>query len=243
MVNPLLPNLAFAEAHCNAISQLIARAVHEQQTAGVWAMTVSPSRIQNLRTSIQSYEAAYANTTNLADQAALNANISALNALISAGFAVAGIFATASAAPIFLASVGVAGVFLVADALTAPEAPHGLTIAADVGVNRLGNILSVAGDDAYAVSTRSAVYSAAAGKLVGVVGFAMAALDARKKLGISAKLTTEEKRLKKELEAYKSELKSLEKIAYAEEVRRACMKAAQEDLRSAYNSQTPQCLL
>lgn len=241
-VLPLFPSFARADGHCNAINQMIANAAAQKQNAGAWAITIAPNHIQQMRSAVAELEAKYANAASLANEVEFNAYLGVLNAFLAAGFAIAGATGAVAAAPLLIASIGVGGAMLIADGLTAPQSPDGLEIAADIGINRVGGLLSIAGEDAYAVSLNSAKYAAKAGKILGVVGAGMAAFSAGKKWGASSQRTAEEEKLRDALDTIRAELTNLEMIAYAEEVRFACMSAVEADLAGAYGGQTPACL-
>lgn len=225
---------------CSAIDQMIITAADAKQGAGGWAITTAPGRAQDLLAEIAKLEKTYADTSVLADRAQLNAYLATLNALIAIGFTfAAGGIATG---PLLVASVTTAGVFMVADALTAVQAPEAMEVATDVGINRVGVVLSAAGDDAYALSTEAATLSQGAAKIVGSVGIVLAAYTARKKLDTATALADEEEALKAELDNLKQLAQDMQDKDFAGEVRERCMEALESGLIVARTMQNPQCL-
>lgn len=229
-----------ANVTCGAIDQMIINAANAKQAAGGWAVTTAPGRAQDLLAEIAKLEATYADTSVLADRAQLNAYLATLNAVVAIGFTfAAGGIATG---PLLVASVATAGVFMVADALTAVQAPEAMEVATDVGINRVGVVLSAAGDDAYALSTEAATLSQGAAKVVGSVGIVLAAYTARKKLDTATALADEEIALKAELDNLKQLAQDMQDKDFAEEVRAKCMEALEGGLIGARTTQNPQCL-
>lgn len=235
-----LPRMARADG-CNAIDLMIAHAVSGELNASTWALTVSPAYVSELQIKMAELDNQYANAAGLADQTTFNAYLGLLNAVIAGGIFIAGATGAVAAAPLLVASVGFGGVMMIADGWTSPIAPSGLQIAGDVGLSRVGGLLSVAGDDAYAVSLNSAKYASKAGNILGFVGAALAAFQAGQKFGAAANRTAEESALREQLGDLQAELQSLQNAAYIEEVRRGCMQAVADDLAAARLQQTPGC--
>ena len=244
VVSPIFAKAVFADSHCDPINNMIAQAAEQHANAGSWALTVSPDVISRLEIEVGLLEQRLSSAQDLADVAKFRAYLSGLNATVSLGFAIAGVFATGAAVPIlFVGSIAVGGTVLVADALSGPAVPEGIEVARDIGISRVGGLLSIAGDDAYAISTNAAKYSANAGKLLGIVGAGIAAYDAGQKLGAASIRSAQENTLKAKLLDVKQELSSLKRVEYATEIREACTKAVEVDLAEAYGTQVPQCIL
>ena len=244
IVSSVFAKDVFADSHCDSINTMIAQAVEQHANAGAWAFTVSPDAISRLETEVELLEQRLSSAHELADDAKFRAYLSGLNATVSLGFAIAGVFATGAAVPIlFIGSIAVGGTVLVADALSGPAVPEGIEVARDIGISRVGGLLSIAGDDAYAISTNATKYSANAGKLLGIIGAGIAAYDAGQKLGAASIRTAQENTLKAQLGDVKGELNALKRVEYATEIREACTKAVEVDLTEAYGTQIPQCVL
>lgn len=223
---------------------MIARAVEQNQQAGIWAITVAPDAVGRLQAEVTRVETALAEAGALADQANFDVYLAGINALIALGFTLAGVYAAGAAVPmLFAGSIAVGGVMLVAEAMLSPSTPNGLQIAQDVGLNRIGGILDVAGDDAYALSKNSAQFSQLAGRVVGIVSLSMAAFKAGWTLGAAAVRSQDELRLRDQLAGFRTDLQRLQDVSIAAEFRQACTSAVADDLTNAQTQQLPQCSL
>lgn len=164
------PTSAAANSGCDAIQRLLARIDDERRTTAAWAASIGTAQTAHLESRLTDLENATKSARASVDGRSKEAFVAAANAAGSAAFVVVGVGLSSVAgasAGVFAASVFFLQGMLVMQAGTAPRSVSGLEVAQDVSLDRLGNILSVAGDRAYAMSTSSARLLGYAGNVAG----------------------------------------------------------------------------
>lgn len=230
-----LPQRVAADA-CDAFGALHARADFARGSERLWAQTEVPIIIDRLEREMARAELSLSGAVSLSNAAERAVFLEGLN-IIGTGFL---LFVGLGSAPMTLVgSVVFAGGLIVAKALAAPQSAGGLEIARDISLNRLGGILEVAGDDAYAASARSGIYSNAAGKFLGGLGLVFAAYEFRQASINSADLSAAERALRDKLSSLRQELNRMRSVAHAARVRAACLQALAEDAAAAQSMICP----
>jgi len=224
-LTPLFGSPALAEP-CNALNQLLSDIYSEKATAGSWAITVAPEAIKAAESALFDFESRYKKASQLADQAELSAYLAGINLVVSSTIFVAGL-TPAGAVPAFIANVAWNNVLLVAKTMPMVEDPSAIDVA-QVGAGRIGDTLSVAGQDRWAMSTRGGAAAGAAGTLIGIASISANAYAAAKALGTSIDRTAAEARLYNEVGKARAALQELRDIKRATSIRQACMDAAAE---------------
>lgn len=213
---------------CAALERLISRAEDARLTAGPWALTVAPQHLRNLDAALRRLETELGRSQGQETEERTRQLVSYINTLGSITILIVGITGATATAPLIVGSITFAGTMLIVEALVAPRAIDGFSVVRDNTINRAGSIFDAAGDKAYTLSTRSAVYSRAAGTLLGVVGAAYTAGDFFRRTKDFRRATAERQRLEQSLADTRQALTNFNAL----EVRQACARAVAEDATS-----------
>lgn len=233
LVKPRLV-LSQQEQGCSIISMMIIRAEQEATNASIWSLTTAPAAIPEMEQRLSNFEAAL--SAAMANETAERRRqvVAYANAVGAIGFFVAGLTASGPAvALLFAGSVAFTGTILLANALAAPADGSAFEIVAGLGLDRTNGVLSVMGEEAYALSMRSAQISSVAAKVLGSAGVILAfsnfsGANERYREIVQKRVEIEDK-----LRLIREGLAELRDAGRAEETRRACMITLREDLEAA----------
>lgn len=168
---------------CDAIQQLLGRIAEERRSVATWASSVGPAHSAQLESRLGELERATNSARAEVDERSKERWIASLNAAGSVAVLLAGVSLAAvpgASAGIFAASLAFFPGLLVMQAATAPRSVSGLEVAQNVALDRLGSVLSVAGDRAYAMTTASARLLGPAAHVVSFTSACFATANAAK---------------------------------------------------------------
>ncbi|MEE4188038.1 MAG: hypothetical protein V2I76_06280 [Roseobacter sp.] len=216
---------------CSPFTVLAANARLAAAEAGAWALQ-TPIGLTQLRANIDAAEAALKAAQASATAANKRRALETLNVVATTGFFVAGLFASAATpvgAGILAGSILWGQGMVVVKAATFEDPVDGLSLAAGVGADRLGTVLTEFGASSYASSARVASYSGSMGRLLGSFGMiqSWAALASAEARYLDAAERSGE--IYVWLADMRTALDELQDIAFAEKVRRDCMELLAED--------------
>lgn len=232
----ILPSPGFADTGCGAIQRLLSRIEEDHRAIPLWAVSVAPAQLRHFETQLAQLEREVAAAQRSFNSASKEKLIASINLAGSSGFLLASVAlvgVAGASAGMFAASVFFVGGMLVLQSALSPQSVTGIDVVQDVGLDRIGNILSVAGDKAYAMSANSARLLGPAGSVVSFVTTAFAAA----KLAQSWQRADQANQKLAELDSKAREarrvLDTLRASDALQSFRRNCLESLREDARPA----------
>ncbi|WP_197054621.1 hypothetical protein [Paracoccus sp. PAMC 22219] len=219
---------------CSIISAMIIRAEQEATNATAWALTAALTAIPQMEQRISSFEAAL--SAAMANETAERRRqvVAYANAVGSIGFFAAGLAVSGSAVVLlFAGSIVFTGTIMLADTLTAPADGSAFEIVTGVGLDRTSGVLSSMGEDAYALSRRSAQVSSVASKVLSSVGVILAIKNFSNANDRYREIVRMRVEIEDQLRLTREGLAEMRDTRTAEEMRRACMSVLRADLEAA----------
>lgn len=162
------------EQGCSALAALRERVLQEQINAAIWGATTAPLMEAKITAQLAELEANLAAAEAAADQKSKERTLQLLNTGGALVFAVlgTGLLGAISAPSLILGSIAFTGTMMLAGALSAVQPASACEFVGEFGADRAGVILEAMGDEAYALSGRSASISNLAGNALGWGSFA-----------------------------------------------------------------------
>lgn len=201
------PSALAANIGCDAIRRLLVRIDQERGSIAMWATSIGPMHRAQLESRIDVLEREIRLLRANFDDLRREQFVRSVNAVGSWIFVFAGVAVSApgASAGLFAASVFYLQGMLLMEAAVAPRSMTAVEVAQNVTLDRVGGILTMAGDRAYAMSTSVARRLALAGGFVGLTTACFATAQAaqawRRVSDASTQLDSLERRIREAREA------------------------------------------
>ena len=230
---------------CNALQSILVRIDEEREKIPSWALTIAPSAVERAQHRLADLQLALKQIKTLEDQARRRQLIDYANAMGTSIFILVGLAVSGTAAPlVFAGSVLYGSGLLVVRGLAVPESVDAVNIARDVGMDRMGRALDATSNSPYVISESTAAYTKIGGKLLSAASLTFSWIEFAQSTGEFQRATHRRQRLEEMLAAADASLTTLRNQASADEMRRGCLDALENDirgigLRSCPNLQVP----